>query len=104
MYNQLYAPHYAAEDKTNIEQEAARIQEYLMHAIEAAAKREDIGDWLRLGGQSISAAFENYRKGDAHRARKNIEAALEYLRNASSEEPPKADFIAKLDGTIKRVN
>jgi hypothetical protein len=103
MYNQLYAPGYPAEDLTNVDREERLINEWLVQAITATAKREDMGDWLRLGQGSVTAAFEKFRKGDGRHARKDIEAAIEYLRNAASKKPHKVDFVAKFDGSIERA-
>lgn len=102
MYNQLYAPDYPAEDHTSLERQAVLIDEMLARAT-ASEKREDVGDWLRLGSRSVAVAFEKYRKGDEQNARKDIEAAISYLRNASSRKPHKRSFITMLNGTTNRV-
>jgi len=103
MYNQLYAPDYPAEDRTNLECQAVLIDEMLAQAT-ASEKREDVGDWLRLGSRSVAVAFEKYRKRDEQNARKDIEAAITYLRNASSRKPHKRSFITTLNGTTKPVS
>ena len=101
MYNQLYAPDYPVEDHTTLERQEGLIGQQFTLAIEAAAKREDVGDWLRLGNGSVTRAFEFFRAGDAQGASKHLEAAIEYLRNASSRKPFRARFIAQPDGKTK---
>lgn len=103
MYNQLYAPEYPAEDRTNLEQEETIVISWFTLAIEATEKTEDIGDWLRLSSGSAAAAFEKFRKGNCNAARKDIEAAIQYLRNAGKRRPHKVDFVVGPDGNVTRT-
>jgi hypothetical protein len=102
MYNQAYAPDYPAEDRTTLERQLAEINAQIAETIQAAEKREDVADWLRLATLAVAAAFEKYQKGDQD-AYKEIEAAIRYIRNASSDAPHKRTFVTMPDGTTKRV-
>ena len=101
LYNQLYAPNFPEEDRTSLDRQVALIKEQIAQAISTAEKREDIADWLRLGLGSIEVAFDRFRKADCYSARRDIESAVSYLRNASSEKPHKITFVTKTDGSTK---
>jgi hypothetical protein len=103
IYNQLYAPDYPTEDQTNLESEEKLIRKWVEESIRDAARAEDVGDWLRLGAAHIEAAFEGFRNHDNTRARRELEAAIEFLRNAASRKPFKVGFIGKEDGANKRI-
>lgn len=99
IYNQLCTPDYPSEDGTNLDKEEARIQTWLDNAI-VLTKREDVGDWLRLGRLSVETAFARLRMGDRKAGLKEIESAIEYLRNALNRKPHRVDFIGKPGGGI----
>lgn len=94
MYNQLYAPDYPAEDKTTLDREESRILVWLDYVI-TSTRREDVGDWLRLGRSELEKAFEQLRGGDRKNAVKSFEFSIQYLRNAVARKPHKIDFIGK---------
>ncbi len=62
-YNEAYAPDYPSEDKTNLEKEESQISTRIEYLI-VSTRREDIGDWLRLGRSSIEEAFMKLRSGN----------------------------------------
>lgn len=99
MYNQLYAPAYPVEDKTTLEREETRILVWLDSAI-ASTRREDVGDWLRLGRSSVKEAFRKLNDEDRKSAVRSLEFSIQYLRNAIARKPHKVDFVGKLGAII----
>lgn len=99
MYNQLYAPDYPAEDSTTLDREKSRILLWLEHAI-SSTRREDVGDWLRLGRSSIEEAFAKLKSGERKSGLRSIEFAIQYLRNASTRKSYNVDFIGKRGSVI----
>ena len=98
-YNLLYAPDYPEEDRTSLEKEELRIREWLADVLQLI-RREDVGDWLRLGSSAVATAFEKFRAEQDREARKDIDAAIQYLKNALVQKQHKPDFISSPDGTI----
>ena len=101
-YNLLYALDYPEEDQTSLDQEERSLRQLLTDLL-ASVRREDVGDWLRLGEQSITEAFAHFRKGDGRAGRRAIQTAEEYLGNAGSKKPFKVDFVARPDGTVESM-
>lgn len=99
IYNQLYAPDYPAEDRTTLDREKSQVLTRLDFAI-ASTRREDVGDWLRLGRSSIEEAFTNLKNGNQSEALRGIEFSIQYLRNAVTQKPHKIDFIGELGAGI----
>jgi hypothetical protein len=99
IYNKTYAPNYPAEDKTNLDLEKSRILLWLDYAI-ASIRREDVGDWLRLGRSSIEEAFGKLQNGDRKDSVRDFQFSVQYLRNALARKPHKVDFISKPGGSI----
>jgi len=98
IYNKVYAPDYPAEDKTNPSREESHVLTWLDHAI-ASIRREDVGDWLRLGRSSIEQAFVKLKSGDRKGSVRDFEFAIQYLRNALAKKPHKVTFVSGPDGT-----
>jgi hypothetical protein len=94
MYNQLYSPDYPAEDRTTLEREESEILAWLDYAI-ASTRREDVGDWLRLGHSSLEEAFRKLREDDRKSAVRNFEFSIQYLRNAIVRKPHEIDFVGR---------
>jgi len=99
VYNEIYAPNYPREDNTNLTREESRILMWLDGAI-GAVRREDIGDWLRLGRSSIEQAFAKVRSGDENGSTRDFQFAVQYLRNALARKPHKVDFVVKPGGAV----
>ena len=98
-YNLLYAPDYPAEDMTSLAQEKSLILQWLKDVDKLVGKQEAKG-WLHLGFSTVESAFGNFDDKDVGKARKDIQAAIEYLKNAKSRNPNHIDFIAGADGMI----
>jgi hypothetical protein len=101
-FNLLYAPDYPPLHRTSLDREEQLLRQWLSDAI-TIAKREDVGDWLRLGEQAIVRGFESFRKGDELAGAREIQVASEYLNNAVSKKPFKVDFVARADGTVEQA-
>jgi hypothetical protein len=99
MYNQLYAPDYPAEDHTNLKREEERIEIWLDKVIDSN-RREDVGNWLKLSRSSIEGSFAKLRSGDRKDGLREIEFAIQYLRNAVTRRSHKANFIGKPEGGV----
>ena len=98
-YNSLRAPNYPQTHRTTLEKERHRIQTALEDVIRST-RREDVGDWLRLGAASVDEGFRLLHKGDEIAGQEKLENALQYLENALSKKPFKTDFVVGPDGTV----
>ena len=96
-YNLLYAPDYPAEDYTNLEKEAEQIRLWLNKVIKFT-QRENVGYWLRLADSTIILAFSKFREKENQAGRKEIETAIQYLKNALSKRQLKAGFLSYPEG------
>jgi hypothetical protein len=101
-YNHAYALDYPEEDRTSLEREERLVRDWLADVM-SMVRREDVGDWLRLGNQCVVEAFEHFRKGDQNAGCRSIDSAIEYLNNATKKKPFKVDFVARPDGTVENA-
>jgi hypothetical protein len=101
-FNLINAPDYPDDVRTDLDQEERTLRKWLDESM-SLVKREDIGDWLRLGDQAIVKAFECFRKGEEIAGCRALQSATEYLENAISKKSFKVDFIARADGTVENA-
>jgi hypothetical protein len=101
-YNQMYVPDYPDEDRTSLDRENERLRLWFGEVI-GMVRREDVGDWLRMGQSSMEEAFKKLQGGDEERGIRDIEFSIQYLRNALAKKPHKADFISQLGGPLTKA-
>lgn len=99
VYNELYAPDYPAEDRTTLDKEQKQILLWIDYAI-TITRREDVGDWLRLGRSSVVDAFAKIKDGDQNDGVRDLQFAVQYLRNAINKKPYRIDMIGMPGGEI----
>jgi hypothetical protein len=99
IYNKSYAPNYPAEDHTDLDREESFIRAWLDELL-ATIRREDVGDWVRLGYSSFEEAFSKLRTAGRKSSVRDFQFAVQYLRNAMAQKPHKVDFVVKPGGAV----
>lgn len=102
MYNQLYAPDYPAEDRTDLLKEKVHLVQALMGLMTSNKRRPDTIRQLELCIGSVELAFDLLVEKRSSEGRSELESALRYFADITKRKSSAPDFVVGQDGVVQK--